>query len=276
MGRDGRGNEALDCRTGKLFRAGTHLIILPVVAALESMKIESSIRFLRCQEMTIIKDEEKRRAPSSLIKSKAAAARKNALYFYLMDRLVTEVSTKGARHILRWQDITAAQLEEAQPARLLQVDQAGSVLGMAPDAMTYSPYGNLETGNSETLLAFNGQRLDPTTLSYALGNGYRTFSPNSCRFSNPDTLSPFGIGGLNAYAYCAGDPINRNDPSGHMPKAIKQLLGLKSSKAPKPITKQSNLPMDAAPPKYNDHLAEFGWETPPRNTHNYRNRGKKR
>ncbi|KPZ22499.1 RHS repeat-associated core domain-containing protein, partial [Pseudomonas syringae group genomosp. 3] len=31
----------------------------------------------------------------------------------------------------------------------------------------------------------------------------------------PDSLSPFGKGGLNAYAYCAGDPVNRSDPSGH-------------------------------------------------------------
>ena len=34
------------------------------------------------------------------------------------------------------------------------------------------------------------------------------------RFNSPDTLSPFGKGGINAYAYCAGDPVNRSDPSG--------------------------------------------------------------
>ena len=35
------------------------------------------------------------------------------------------------------------------------------------------------------------------------------------RFHSRDSLSPFGKGGLNGYAYCAGDPVNRIDPSGH-------------------------------------------------------------
>lgn len=34
------------------------------------------------------------------------------------------------------------------------------------------------------------------------------------RFNGPDRLSPFGKGGLNSYAYCAGDPVNRIDPAG--------------------------------------------------------------
>lgn len=36
-------------------------------------------------------------------------------------------------------------------------------------------------------------------------------------FQSPDSQSPFGAGGLNCYAYCAGDPVNFSDPSGHMP-----------------------------------------------------------
>jgi len=35
------------------------------------------------------------------------------------------------------------------------------------------------------------------------------------RFNSPDSLSPFGDGGLNGYAYCVGDPVNRSDPTGH-------------------------------------------------------------
>lgn len=35
-------------------------------------------------------------------------------------------------------------------------------------------------------------------------------------FNSPDSWSPFGERGLNAYAYCQGDPINFRDPSGHI------------------------------------------------------------
>ncbi|AUH50621.1 hypothetical protein CXB49_07280 [Chromobacterium sp. ATCC 53434] len=65
-------------------------------------------------------------------------------------------------------------------------------------------------------LGFNGERLDPLSGAMHLGNGYRAYSPALQRFHCPDTMSPFGAGGINAYAYCAGDPINRADPSGHI------------------------------------------------------------
>lgn len=35
------------------------------------------------------------------------------------------------------------------------------------------------------------------------------------RFNSPDNMSPFGKGGLNSYAYCLCDPINRLDNTGH-------------------------------------------------------------
>ena len=37
-------------------------------------------------------------------------------------------------------------------------------------------------------------------------------------------MSPFGEGGLNPYAYCQGDPINRSDPTGHIVSALSQFL----------------------------------------------------
>lgn len=51
---------------------------------------------------------------------------------------------------------------------------------------------------------------------FLLGKGYRGYHPTLRRFDRPDMLSPFGAGGINAYAYCAGNPINRVDPSGQM------------------------------------------------------------
>ncbi|EJL88097.1 RHS repeat-associated core domain protein containing protein [Herbaspirillum sp. CF444] len=66
------------------------------------------------------------------------------------------------------------------------------------------------------LLGYNGQRRDPVSGTYHLGNGYRAYNPVLMRFNSPDAWSPFGAGGINAYAYCAGDPVNYADPSGHL------------------------------------------------------------
>jgi RHS repeat-associated protein len=102
---------------------------------------------------------------------------------------------------------------------LLATDLQNSVLN-AVDAnrahgLAYTPYGHRPLKGLLSLLGFNGELMDPLTGHYHLGNGYRTFNLLLMRFNNPDNLSPFGEGDLNAYAYCAGDPINRRDPSGH-------------------------------------------------------------
>jgi len=83
---------------------------------------------------------------------------------------------------------------------------------------SYSPFGSTVARNDGDglLPGFNGERPDPVSQSYNLGNGYRTYNPTLMRFNAPDSWSPFGAAGLNQYAYCDGDPINRSDPSGHM------------------------------------------------------------
>jgi len=102
------------------------------------------------------------------------------------------------------------------------VDNMGSVLWANKNGVTknftYAPFGGTATRNGEEILlpAFNGERLDPVSQNYHLGNGYRTYIPTLMRFNAPDSWSPFGRGGFNQYAYCSGDPINRSDPSGHM------------------------------------------------------------
>ena len=43
----------------------------------------------------------------------------------------------------------------------------------------------------------------------------RPYDPCLFMFLSPDSASPDGAGGLNRYAYCSGDPVNRVDPDGH-------------------------------------------------------------
>lgn len=120
---------------------------------------------------------------------------------------------------------TAGQpLAECQSAsqradkKLLATDQQGSVVNVASEAglpsLSYTPYGfSTPEHRSHSVLGYNGERPDVFAL-YLLGN-YRNQNTVIMRFHSPDSVSPFGEGGINAYGYCLGDPINNTDPSGH-------------------------------------------------------------
>lgn len=104
---------------------------------------------------------------------------------------------------------------------LLAIDSKNSVLvevaGGMLNSIAYSVYG-YQYGRLEISgrLGFNGELREGRLGWYLLGNGYRAYNPVLMRFHSPDNLSPFGKGGLNAYMYCVGDPVNFSDPSGHM------------------------------------------------------------
>ncbi|WP_212626083.1 RHS repeat-associated core domain-containing protein [Pseudomonas sp. PP3] len=104
---------------------------------------------------------------------------------------------------------------------LLATDRSQSILGEIVDGQTntlsYSAYGEQSAQQKvETRLGFNGQLREASIGWYLLGNGYRAYNPRLMRFHCPDSWSPFGGGGLNAYMYCVGDPVNRVDPTGHL------------------------------------------------------------
>lgn len=91
---------------------------------------------------------------------------------------------------------------------------------MARHTYHYDPLDRLVRTHGQaavmhSLPGFNGQLPDPLTGHYLLGHGYRAYNPVLMRFNSPDNLSPFAEGGVNAYAYCRGDPVNHSDPSGH-------------------------------------------------------------
>ncbi|MFV3290826.1 RHS repeat-associated core domain-containing protein [Pseudomonas sp. NY11955] len=99
---------------------------------------------------------------------------------------------------------------------LLATDSLRSVMNDSTDVRrAYTAYGlaNIQGG---PMSAFCGEYRDALTGYYHLGNGYRQFNPAIMRFHGPDGWSPFGDGGINAYVYCTGDPINKSDSTGHV------------------------------------------------------------
>ncbi|MFJ4375671.1 RHS repeat-associated core domain-containing protein [Pseudomonas japonica] len=121
------------------------------------------------------------------------------------------------------------QTSHSSPVRsvLLAVDRHATPLAEANAgqirAQSFSVYGNrAATPGVIGALGFNGEYLERSGV-YLLGS-YRAYSPALRRFCQPDNLSPFAAGGLNAYAYCLGDPVNYTDPDGQVPKSTISLL----------------------------------------------------
>jgi RHS repeat-associated protein len=108
---------------------------------------------------------------------------------------------------------------DLQQSVLAELDRSG------PNHLAYNLYGaQISRLPAGSLLGFNGQLREQPTGWYHLGNGHRVYNPLLMRFHSPDRLSPFGKGGINAYAYCGGDPINFTDPSGQFFQAISQVF----------------------------------------------------
>lgn len=107
----------------------------------------------------------------------------------------------------------------ASQALLLASDSRQTVLAHSGHTglsrQSYSAYG-YQHNPAASRTGFNGQLREPQGW-YHLGNGHRLYNPALMRFHSQDSLSPFGEGGLNGYAYCFGDPINYTDPNGKMP-----------------------------------------------------------
>lgn len=141
--------------------------------------------------------------------------------YYRGSELVNEVLTQQDTE-RRWikSGHTTLGISNAEQLTLTAGDGSDSLLWShagtekTGSAHVWSPYGS---GDAEDgLPGFNGERVDPVSGTYHLGNGYRAYNPVLMRFNCPDSLSPFGAGGINPYAYCAGDPVNHADPSGHV------------------------------------------------------------
>ncbi len=84
---------------------------------------------------------------------------------------------------------------------------------MVLEAHIYDAYGNRAGAIAHARAAYIGEAPEAATGHYLLGE--RLYDPTLRRFHNADSLSPFDEGGVNRYAYCSGDPINRTDLSGN-------------------------------------------------------------
>lgn len=73
------------------------------------------------------------------------------------------------------------------------------------------------------LIGMHGERVDGISVRSQLchlGHGTRSHDPMLQGFLGKDPDSPFGMGEINPYAFCGGDPVNHTDPSGHASAAV--------------------------------------------------------
>ncbi len=138
--------------------------------------------------------------------------------YHTSGQLSCEVGESTQTRWVRAGNVPVAESRLASAVReviLLGTDAQGSITTQAKNQIqtpVYGAYGQSTTGASR--LGYAGALREQDTGWYFLGD-YRIYNPVLMRFHSRDSLSPFGEGGLNGYAYCAGDPVNRIDPSGH-------------------------------------------------------------
>ncbi|MDD4352617.1 MAG: peptidoglycan DD-metalloendopeptidase family protein, partial [Candidatus Gracilibacteria bacterium] len=112
-----------------------------------------------------------------------------------------------------------------------QVDSVKAVVddnGMVVSRMEYLPYGEtwFQDGDKKNAPKYNSQELDRETNFYFFNA--RHYDPEIARFVTPDTATD-GVNDTqawNRYAYCKGNPIMYNDPTGHyVPIIIGAVVG---------------------------------------------------
>jgi len=131
-------------------------------------------------------------------------------------RLGCTISTAaGTRRYVRARGALVAETVLSDPVvtTLVGSDPQGSVLVEDDEPPRgYGAYGTRAPNARKATTAFAGEVPDDGSQGYLLG--HRLYLPALRRFASPDLFSPFDDGGLNRYAYCAGDPVGRIDPSG--------------------------------------------------------------
>ncbi|MGN8344106.1 RHS repeat-associated core domain-containing protein [Pseudomonas sp. SMV71] len=157
--------------------------------------------------------------------------------FYQDGELTNQIKGANSSTFLRADNVVLAEHQAgADPKSLLLAgDNKNTVLSEigqgTAQSVAYTPYGHrAEEAAVGSHLGYNGERRETQTGWYLLGKGYRAFNPSLMRFHSPDSWSPFGEGGMNAYTYCEGDPVSFSDPTGHVIYKLPNVM-------PRPVVK---------------------------------------
>ncbi|MFF7061456.1 RHS repeat-associated core domain-containing protein [Pseudomonas sp. NPDC008258] len=121
------------------------------------------------------------------------------------------MNSASSFHAISWLVSSEVNSEESE---VTTSNSSNRCYGPQGVLAAYTPYGLSACSSGCNVLGYIGQRLDQWVEGYHLGQGRRLYSPARGTFCSPDPLSPFGKGGVNAYAYCGGDPVNFTDPTG--------------------------------------------------------------
>lgn len=167
-------------------------------------------------------------------------------FFYQNRSTATITGTQNSQRFI-WGSgvILAFQNLQAAARCLFASDSSGSVIATAlkdhlmSQRYTVSGFSKLDIRDAAGAIAFKGYYWDSMLEAYALGRGYRYYNPILMRFMKVDDLSPFGTGGVNAYAYCEGDPLNFHDADGTTRHRLPQLLMHPQSKVTPPASPQN-------------------------------------
>ena len=137
-------------------------------------------------------------------------------------------STSQTEYIYDHEGIIGARYNNALYyfKRNLQGDviEVYSGAGIKQTTFTYDAYGRCTVGGNTFIanrfkIRYRGYYYDTETGLYWVQTRY--YNPDWCRWISPDSISyldPETPHGLNLYLYCANDPINHYDPSGHETK----------------------------------------------------------
>ncbi len=144
-------------------------------------------------------------------------------FIFRGDEIAAEENDGGIIRYIRGYDLIASDAESARTYYHYASDEMSSITHVVDGTNVlnhyeYDAWGDVTVCEEkvENRFRFNGQQYDPVTQQYYLRARY--YNPVIARFTQEDD---YWGAGLNLYVYCANNPICYVDPSGHVPRCVK-------------------------------------------------------